>query len=230
MLEDELNYTFNNSALLEEALTHRSFYHEYHDKNINYNERAEFLGDAVLGLIIAEHLFNNRQILTESEMSRLKAYLVSRKTLYSIACEIKLGSHLKLGKGEELTGGRKKVSLLANSLEAIFGAVFLDGGYDAARKTIIGLYAAILEEVLSEDFSYDFKTELQEKTQKLFATLPEYKLSKETGNDHDKNFTYNVYINGEFMGSGTGKNKKTAQANAAKVSLETLKHKLDTKI
>ncbi|MCG6553977.1 MAG: ribonuclease III [Candidatus Magnetominusculus sp. LBB02] len=232
-LEQSLNYYFNEKELLVEAVTHRSYYHECSDKSQTYNERVEFLGDSVLGLAISEALYGEKvfckkhdklvhTILNESEMSRLKSYLVSKKTLSQLALEINLGCYLKLGKGEEMTGGREKHSLLANTLEAVFGAVFLDGGYEVAKKVIIGLYQPVITHMLNSHTSFDFKTELQEISQKLFSALPEYKLAKEAGNDHDKDFVYEVYVGGKLMGSGSGKNKKAAQSEAARKALEEM--------
>ncbi|KWT90502.1 ribonuclease III [Candidatus Magnetominusculus xianensis] len=232
-LEQSLNYYFNDKELLVEAVTHRSYYHECLDKSQQYNERVEFLGDSVLGLAISETLYvekvfckkNNKlvhTIFSESEMSRLKSYLVSKKILSQLALDMNLGQYLKLGKGEEMTGGREKHSLLANTLEAIFGAVFLDGGYDTAKTVIIKLYQPVLTQVLSSHTSFDYKTELQEISQKLFSSLPEYKLALESGNDHDKDFVYEVYLGGKCMGSGSGKNKKSAQSEAARVALEAI--------
>ncbi|MBF0487256.1 MAG: ribonuclease III [Nitrospirae bacterium] len=232
-LEQSLNYYFNDKELLIEAVTHRSYYHECLDKSQPYNERVEFLGDSVLGLAISETLYIEKifckkndklihTIFTESEMSRLKSYLVSKKILSELALAMNLGQYLKLGKGEEMTGGREKLSLLANTLEAIFGAVFLDGGYDTAKKIIIGLYQPVLTQLLNSHTSFDFKTELQEISQKLFSSLPDYKLASEAGNDHNKDFVYEVFVGGKCMGSGRGKNKKTAQSEAARMALETL--------
>ncbi|MBF0320439.1 MAG: ribonuclease III [Nitrospirae bacterium] len=232
-LEQSINYYFNDKGLLIESVTHRSYYHECLDKSQPYNERVEFLGDAVLGLAISETLYTEHvfcrkndktihTIFSESEMSRLKSYLVSKKILSQLAQDINLGNYLKLGKGEEMTGGREKLSLLANTLEAIFGAVFLDGGYEAAKAVILGLYQPILTQILSNHTSFDYKTELQEISQKLFSSLPEYKLVLESGNDHDKDFVYEVYLDGKCMGTGSGKNKKTAQSAAACMALETL--------
>ncbi|QWR78672.1 ribonuclease III [Candidatus Magnetomonas plexicatena] len=223
MLEEALGYYFVNKKLLEEAITHRSYYHECSDKSRKYNERIEFLGDSVLGLAITEALFNEAAIFTESEMSKMKSYLVSKKMLHRIAIGLNLGSYLRLGKGEELTGGREKASLLANSMEAIIGAVFLDSDYDKAKEVVLNLYKKEIEELVVKQRCFDYKTELQELGQKLYAELPEYVLAAEAGTDHEKSFTYEVRLNGRCFGTGEGKNKKSAQSEAARAALEAIK-------
>ncbi|MEO5355968.1 MAG: ribonuclease III [Nitrospirae bacterium YQR-1] len=223
MLEEALNYHFVNKTLLDEAITHRSYYHECPDKSRKYNERIEFLGDSVLGLAITEALFRENSVFTESEMSKMKSYLVSKKMLHSIASGLNLGSFLRLGKGEEMTGGREKASLLANSMEAVIGAVFLDSDYERAKEVVLNLYKKDIEELVVKQRCYDYKTELQELGQKLYAELPEYVLVAETGTDHDKAFTYEVRLNGRCFGSGEGKNKKSAQSEAARMALEAIK-------
>jgi len=223
ILETSLNYIFKNRELLLEALTHRSYCHESSDKAKKYNERIEFLGDAVLGLVITESLYQENANLEESLMSKFKSYLVSRKILAHLASEINIGEHLRIGKGEEMSGGRKKLSLLANTLEAIFGAVFLDSDYPTAKSVILLLYSPILKKVLEKGLLEDFKSELQEISQTFFGSLPEYRLIEETGDDHNKTFMYEVYLNGRKYGEGSGKNKKTAQTNAARKALKTLK-------
>ncbi|MBF0342832.1 MAG: ribonuclease III [Nitrospirae bacterium] len=224
-LEKGLNYTFKKKELLIEALTHRSYFHEKPDKSHKYNERFEFLGDAVLGLSITEILFRENTSFSEAEMSKLKAYLVSREMLSQIAADLEIGSYIRLGKGEELTGGRKKTSIAANTLEAIIGAIFLDSDYQNVRSVITQLYAPTIDRVLNEDSPYDYKTTLQEISQTLFATLPEYRLVSETGDDHNKTFTYDVYLNGKPLGEGSGKSKKTAQMKAARKALDNLNKK-----
>jgi ribonuclease-3 len=223
MIEEVINYTFDNRHLLNDALTHRSYFHEYPNAARTHNERIEFLGDAVLGLAITETLFREMPEATESELSRIKSYLVSRETLSQIAAELDLGRHIRLGKGEDFTGGRSKTSVLANVMEAVIGAVFLDGGYPAAMEMVAGIYAGLIRHSSRENAFPDFKTELQELNQKLFGKLPEYRLVDETGNDHDKTFTYDVFVNGVYYGRGSGRNKKAAQTSAARAALEKIK-------
>ncbi len=223
-LEESLNYFFKDKELLLEAITHRSFCHEYPGQSRRYNERIEFLGDAVLGLVITETLYIDNPHLEESQMSKFKSYLVSGRILAQIASTINLGEFLYIGKGEESSGGRNKISILANTLEAIFGAVFLDSDYNSAKSVVLQLYTPIIEKVLKEGILDDFKTELQEISQMMFNRLPQYKLLNESGNDHNKTFVYEVYLNGKKYGEGKGKNKKSAQRNAARTALDRLKN------
>ncbi|MBF0472976.1 MAG: ribonuclease III [Nitrospirae bacterium] len=220
ILEQAINYTFKDKNLLKEALTHRSYYHENPNKARQFNERIEFLGDAVLGLVIAHALYSERGCYDESRMSKIKSFLVSGETLSQIAEGMGIAASMRLGKGEEQSGGRKKISILANALEALIGAVFLDGGYKDASKVVMSFFDEIFKKVLADQVYYDFKSELQELSQVRYAKLPEYRLTEESGDDHDKTFTYAVYLNGIQYGSGTGKNKKTAQINAARCALE----------
>ncbi len=222
-LEETLKYTFNDPSLLEEAITHRSFYHEYPGKSTRFNERLEFLGDAVLGLVISEALFRHDSSYNESEMSKLKSYLVSGETLSKLAADSELGRYLRLGKGEDQTGGRQKASLLANTLEAILGAVFIDSDYKTAKSVIIDMFSSIMSEVIFKDINFDFKTELQEASQNIFSQLPEYKLVGEIGDDHNKTFTYEVYLDKKKYGVGSGRNKKAAQTSAASMALKKLR-------
>lgn len=224
-LEKHLGYLFKNRELLIEALTHRSFYHENPDKADAYNERLEFLGDSVLGFVIVEYLFLTDSRLTESVMAKAKSYLVKESVLSEIASSISLGKHLRLGKGEDATGGRTKRSLLADAIEAVLGAVYLDGGYKKARELILRLFNGKIDTILSSGEFHDFKTELQEKTQLLFSTIPEYKIIKQEGEEHKKIFTVEVYIAGKKFGTGNGKSKKEAETLAAKEAIHRLGNK-----
>lgn len=221
-LEKRLGYLFKNKELLIEALTHRSFSHENPDKAITYNERLEFLGDSVLGFVIVEYLFSSKSQFTESVMAKTKSYLVKESVLSEVASSISLGKYLRLGKGEEATGGRTKRSLLADAIEAVLGAVYLDGGYKKVKELILRLFKEKIDAILSSGEFHDFKTELQEKTQLLFGTIPEYKMIKQEGEEHRKIFTVVVYIAGEKFGTGCGKNKKEAETLAAKETLHRL--------
>jgi len=220
--ENSLGYHFGNREFLTEALTHRSFYHENPDKADAYNERLEFLGDSVLGFVIVEYLFCLENKPPESVMAKTKSYLVKEAVLSEIAVSISLGKYLRLGKGEEGTGGRTKKSLLADAVEAVFGAVYLDGGYEKARKVILRLFQEKLDTIISSGEFHDFKTELQEKTQFLFNSIPEYKTIKQEGAEHRKVFTVEVYITGEKFGTGRGKSKKEAETFAAREALSKL--------
>ena len=219
-LENSLGYRFRDKKIFLEALTHKSFFHENPDKADAYNERLEFLGDSVLGFVVVEYLFLSDYKLTESVMAKTKSYLVKESVLSEIANAIFLGKYLRLGKGEEVTGGRTKRSLLADAVEALLGAVYIDGGYEKARALIIRLFREKIDAIILSGEFHDFKTELQEKTQLLFSTIPEYKIIRQEGAEHKKLFTIEVYIEGERYGDGTGKSKKEAETLAAKEALQ----------
>jgi len=221
-LEKRFSYVFKNRKLLTEALTHRSFYHENPDKSITHNERLEFLGDSVLGFVIVEYLFSSDKEFTESIMAKIKSYLVKESILSEIADSISLGKYLKLGKGEEATGGRAKKSILADTIEALLGAVYLDGGYKKVKAVVLELFRKEIDTLMDSTRFYDFKTELQEKTQLLFGVLPEYRVVKQEGEEHEKVFTIEVFIEGKKFGKGSGKSKKEAQTLAAREALSQL--------
>ncbi|HAK87598.1 MAG TPA: ribonuclease III [Nitrospiraceae bacterium] len=221
-LEDSLGYRFKDKVLLTDALTHKSYHHENPHDAPGHNERLEFLGDSVLGLVIAEDLFLKDAMLTEADMSKMKSYLVKEAVLFEIALRLLLGKYLRLGRGEESTGGRQKRSVLSDAVEALLGAVFLDSDYKTARSVITKLFKEEISAALVKKEGCDFKSELQEKSQNLFAVLPEYKIVKQEGEEHKKIFTAEVYINGQLYGSGTGKSKKNAQMSAAKEAFEKI--------
>ncbi len=222
-LEKDLGHSFGNRDLLAEALTHRSYHHENPDRVPFYNERLEFLGDSVLGLVVVEYLFRHRMSFTESEMSKIKSFVVRGSLLSEIAEGISMGDYLRLGRGEEETGGRTKKSLLANAMEAVFGAVYLDAGYEAAKKTVLGLFEERILEAIRSGQYHSYKTELQEESQLRFGVLPEYRVVSQEGEEHRKTFTVEVFIEGKRFGRGKGKNKKEAQTSAAKEAWEQLK-------
>jgi ribonuclease-3 len=219
-IEGLLGYQFKVKQLLIDALTHKSYHHENPAEAIQHNERLEFLGDSVLGLVIAEELFLNE--LTESDMSKMKSYLVNESVLFEIASTIHIGKYLRLGRGEEVTGGRQKRSIISDAVEAVFGAIFLDSNYETAKSVILKLFSDKVDSIISKKEGYDFKSELQEKSQSIFGILPEYRIVKQEGEEHKKVFTAEVYINGRLYGSGIGKSKKDAQMNAAKKALKKL--------
>lgn len=221
-LEESLGYKFKNKELLLNALIHKSYHHENPEDAPTCNERLEFLGDSVLGLAISEILYQHEQVFMESEMSKMKAYLVRESVLYEIASKISIGKYLLLGKGEEFTGGRTKKSILSDAVEAIFGAIFLDSNYETTKSIISKIFKDKIDLVISKKEGYDFKTELQEKCQGLYGVLPEYKIVKQEGEEHKKIFTAEVYIKGMYFGRGTGRSKKDAQMNAAKEALQKL--------
>jgi ribonuclease-3 len=221
-LEKSLDYMFQNKTLLQEALTHKSYSHENPQRAPVCNERLEFLGDSVLGFVVVEYLFLSKNQMSESVMSKTKSYLVQESILSEIARSLSLGRYLMLGKGEETTGGRKKRSLLADAVEAILGAVYLDGGYRKVRKLILKLFNEKIDSVISSGEFHDFKSELQERSQLLFSTIPEYRLIKQEGKEHDRIFTVAVYVSGEKLSIGCGRNKKQAETIAAREALKKL--------
>jgi len=226
--EKKLGYRFRKKTLLKNALTHKSYANERRLEATDHNERLEYLGDAVLELIVSHLLMENYPQAAEGELSKLRASIVNEKTLANVAREHALGTFLYLGKGEEMGAGREKASLLANALEAVLGAVYLDRGFKKAYKVIGRIALELFEQVGQEGFYKDYKTQLQERAQILFKTVPKYKLVKESGPDHDKTFEVNLLIRGELMGVGIGKSKKNAEQEAAKEALEALE-KYDAK-
>lgn len=219
-VEARLGHRFRDRALLETALTHRSHANEAGEEP--HYERLEFLGDAVLGLIAADWLFRTRPEEAEGELSRLKAAAVSAPALARQAEALGLGGWLRLGIGEERSGGRSKTSLLADSLEALFGALYLDGGLDAARQAIEG-YLETEPTLLAAAPTVDPKTALQELVQARAWELPDYQVIAAVGPDHAKHFTVDVRLRGELAGRGEGRSKKEAQQQAAAAALERLR-------
>jgi ribonuclease-3 len=225
-IQQRIGHTFKNTELLERALTHKSYANE---NRVSYhNERMEFLGDAVLSLVISEYLMKTWPDSTEGDLSRLRAAVVSEPALAAVSRDIGLGNHLLLGKGEDQTGGRNKDSLLADCLEALIAAVYLDAGKDAAESLIIHLFEETIKKTSASGGSLDYKTALQELCQEQLKQLPEYRIVSETGPDHQKQFAMEVWIKGQLSGSGTGKSKKEAEQRAAKEALEKLSEKTTT--
>ena len=214
-LEKLLCHRFKRQDLVELALTHRSYANEQGVPE--HYERLEFLGDSVLGLVTAEWLYREHPELPEGELSKMKAQLVSRDTLAKYAREeLELGASLRIGVGEDRSGGREKSSLLADSLEAVFGALYLDGGIDAARKAILPMLESAYEDRPSIALAVaDAKTQLQEVAQALGWDLPEYRLAGASGPDHNKTFLVECWLAGELAGQGEGPSKKLAEQRAA---------------
>lgn len=221
-LEASINYSFREQSLLLEALTHSSYLNEHPDEMVSHNERLEFLGDAVLGLTVVEDLYKAGENLSESEMAKLKSFLVSRMVLSDTARQLRVGSFLRLGKGEEGSGGRDKDNILADAIEALFGAVFLDGGYAEAKRIIKNILGSEIRKTITTRKSHDYKTELQEMTQNIHGRLPEYRVISEEGEEHAKTFTVEVIVNGKLTGTGSGRSKKEAQMRAAREALKKL--------
>jgi ribonuclease-3 len=220
--EKEIGYSFKNISLLVDAFTHKSFAHENQNNEVSFNERMEFLGDAVLELVISEYLYREYSEFTEADLSRIKSYAVQESTLADIAKKLNVGKFLRLGKGEEITGGRKKPSLLADAFEALLAAIYLDSGYRKTREFILHHFIEKIIKTASDDFIFDFKTRLQEIVQAKFGILPDYVTHKEEGPEHEKIFEVKVYINDKVYGSGKGKSKKSAAQIAAKAGLKKI--------
>lgn len=224
-LEKALGHTFKKKALLKEAVTHKSYAHEKQDNRVAFNERMEFLGDAVLELIISEHLYSSYLEYTEADLSKIKAYAVQESTLAEIAEKLDIGRYLLLGKGEELTGGREKPSLLANAFESVLAAIYLDGGYERSKKFVLDQLITKMEDLTKNNLIFDFKTKLQEVAQAEFGILPMYVTHKEEGPEHRKTFEVKVFINEEFLGAGSGRTKKAAAQKAAEAGLKKISRK-----
>ncbi len=222
-LEEKLQYTFRSPALLENALTHSSYANEHRGAGLTSNERLEFLGDSILGLVVAEHLYRMRPELPEGELTRIRAALVCESSLVEVARRLELGAYLRLGKGELSGGGRERPSIQADAVEAVFAAVYLDGGIGQVRKLISTL---ILEKVQEKAAaSRDYKTTLQELVQRESGMVLSYHMISESGPDHDKSFLMAVCLNGQTLGRGEGKSKKEAEQAAAKAAVSQLEAK-----
>ncbi len=219
-IQERIDHRFSHPELLERALTHKSYANE--NRVPDHNERLEFLGDSVLGLVVSEYLMNTCPDSTEGDLSRLRAAVVSEHALAVVARDIGLGSFLLLGKGEDQTGGRNKDSLLANCLEALIASVYLDAGIDAVKSFVLRFFGEIIRASCTARGSQDFKTELQELCQEQIKQLPEYHVVTETGPDHQKQFAVELILKGEVCGRGIGKSKKEAEQKAAKEALEKL--------
>ena len=215
-LSDKLNYHFKDENLLELALTHRSL-------GNNNNERLEFLGDAILGFVIAESIFSTFPETAEGKLTRLRARLVKRETLAELAIGLELGKYVKLGSGEKKSGGWRRDSILANTLEAIIGAVLIDAGYERTRQLILEIYQDMLNGITVEDIKKDAKTELQEYLQAHKLNLPSYIVSNESGKDHEKQFTVECHVDGlADPVTAKGRSKRIAEQASAKKALQRL--------
>ena len=221
-LEEKLGYAFKNKALLENALQHSSYANEHRGGGMRSNERLEFLGDAVLGVVTADYLFRKHPDLPEGDLTRLRAALVCEDSLYEVAQSLELGRHLKLGRGEEQGGGRRRPSILADATESVFAAVYLDGGMEAASELIHRVLLDKGREEAVEERRRDFKTELQELVQQKKNQVLAYELVGQSGPDHDKQFSVEVSLNGAIVGKGVGSSKKRAEQDAARCAIENL--------
>jgi ribonuclease-3 len=219
-LQKELDYKFNNISLLHEAVTHSSYSNEFQE-SMNCNERLEFLGDAVIELIISTYLFTKFNSYPEGKLTRLRSKIVCEEALYDIAVKYNIGSYLYLGKGEEATGGRERKSILADAVEALIAAVYLDSNYDNTEELVLKLFDDYIKKAEDGKLNYDFKTKLQEVVQGINNTNRiSYLVTKESGPDHNKTFYVKVLISGKEAGRGIGKSKKNAEQKAAKEALK----------
>jgi ribonuclease-3 len=222
-LQSALDYRFRNDRLLEEAVTHKSYVNEQRPASGADNERLEFLGDAVLSLVVSEQLAVLLPHAPEGALSKHKARLVSESMLAGVAKRLDLGACLRLGRGEEVSRGREKESLLADAVEAVIAAVHLDGGLDSSRRVVAKLFEREFSQVASRQHlpgEDDYKTQVQEWCQRRFDSLPSYAVVRESGPDHDKVFDVEVTVNGEVVGRGRGRSKKEAEQSAAKQALQ----------
>jgi ribonuclease-3 len=222
-LEKKLGYTLRDPQLLVRALTHKSFSNENRVPRVQHNETLEFLGDAVLGFVIGELIFKGIPALQEGSLSKIKAHLVSATILSQKARDLGLGPFLRLGSGEARSGGSTKESLLADALEAVIAAIYLDGSLPAVVPFISRVFESDISQIDLGDLSFhDYKTTLQETAQRLGLPLPEYRVIEEIGPDHDKTFLIEVVWNGVAFAQGRGPSKKEAQRQAARATLEKL--------
>jgi ribonuclease-3 len=221
-LQKALGVDFKDVSLLQRALVHSSCVNENPALFPVHNERLEFLGDAILDVIVTDKLYRERPGLTEGEMTRQRAAMVRRDTLARIARDINLGEFLCLGKGEEASGGRDKAPNLAGALEAVIAAVYLDRGMAVTRRMVVRLLQDEWATVTSRDTGIDYKSRLQELAQSRFQLTPVYRLTAEAGPDHDKRFTVEVEVNRQVLGRGSGRSKKLAETEAARLALKKL--------
>jgi len=217
-LQKAIAYFFRDEGILSQALTHKSYANEKKGMQKD-NERLEFLGDAVLDLSISHIIMERFPDLSEGEMSKLRASMVNESSLALLAEGIGLHQHLLLGHGEEVSGGRKKLSILADAFEAVIAAIYLDGGFEAAFKTVTGLFSKLISK---GGLYVDYKTRLQELTQERLKWVPSYSLKSSSGPDHARVFEVELYIEGRLYGTGKGKSKKEAEQEAAKEALRKI--------
>lgn len=218
--EKIIDYKFNNKEYILEALTHSSYSNE--NKRYNFNERLEFLGDSVLSIVVSDYLFKNEKELPEGELTKLRASIVCEESLSEVANKIKLGEFMLLGKGEEATGGRERISILADAFEAVIAAIYLDGSIEDARKFILNNMKSIISDARRGKIFRDYKTHLQEVLQGKGEVNIWYKLIDEKGPDHNKRFIMEVGTNNDVLGIGEGKSKKEAEQLAARIALDKI--------
>lgn len=224
--EGKLGFTFENQDILREALTHRSYLNENPDWKLDHNERLEFLGDAVLELVVTDHLYHHYR-LPEGELTNLRAAIVRGEMLARIAEELDLDGFMLLSRGERKDTGKARQYILANAVEAVIGALYLDQGYEAAKAVIDRLIIAKLPEVMAQGLHIDSKSRFQELAQEKYRITPRYEVLRESGLDHAKQFVVGAFLRDRKLGEGMGSSKQEAQQQAARAALETLQN--DTK-
>jgi len=225
-LEQQLGYEFSSESLCETALTHKSWLNEYPKAGRTDNERLEFLGDAVLNLTVGDLLMRRFPERSEGDLSKTRAVLVSETGLGQLAAQLDLGQWIFLGRGEDFAGGRRRPSILADTFEALLGAVYLDGGFAAAYSAVERLLGNALE-VAEQGLRLDYKSRLQERSQALLQQTPQYSVIGQEGPDHDKTFVVSIALGGTEYGQGTGKSKKEAEQSAAALALTKLEPTAD---
>lgn len=219
-LEEKISYHFQDKHLLAQALTHSSYANEHRLDHNHCNERLEFLGDAVLEIVTSDFLYHKYTEKPEGDLTKIRASIVCEPTLAYCAEAINLGSYLFLGKGEDATGGRNRNSVVSDAMEAVIGAIYLDGGFASAKEFVLKF---ILNDLENKQLFYDSKTILQEIVQEKGTHLVEYRLMKEEGPDHNKSFTVDVLVSGQVMGTGVGHTKKAAEQEAAYQAIRKMK-------
>lgn len=221
--QEIIGYKFSDERYLKTALTHSSYAHENKNKNINFNERLEFLGDSVLSIIVSKYIFENYPDLPEGKLTKIRAAVVCEKALYECALNIDLGKYLILGHGEDNTGGRTRPSILSDAYEAVIAAMFLDSNLDVVREWVLGQLYSAIEAAAKGKISKDYKTEFQEEAQINGDVNIYYKVVGTDGPDHKKTFLVHVYLNDVLMGEGEGSSKKKAEQSAAKNALSNIR-------
>ncbi len=220
-LEDKIGYHFKNKDLLTAALTHSSYANERKSQHITYNERLEFLGDAVLSIVVSDYIFKHCPDLPEGDLTKLRASLVCEKSLFAFAKQINLGSYLLLSKGERNNGGANRPSIVSDAFEALIAAIYIDGGIEAAGRHILSFVVPAIKNFKRKPVK-DYKTTLQEIIQKNPGERLDYVLVSESGPDHNKHFVFEVHLNSNVIGKGGGRSKKEAEQQAAREALELM--------
>ncbi len=221
--QEIIGVKFKNIRLIDAALTHSSYANQYGLSYNHHNERLEFLGDSVLSIVVSEYLYKKYKVKPEGKLTKIRASIVCESSLAETAKRININQYIRIGKGEELSGGRNKDSMLADACEAVIAAIYMDQGYEAAKGFVLGFMQDIIDESGREKNNHDYKTTLQEKVQKLLLGEIKYEVTGDWGPDHEKTFQIEVSVNGRTLGCGQGKSKKEAQQSAAREALKELK-------